>query len=60
MKAKVILEVTLEELIEIQQFYLEIGEEPPSIEEIKNNFINNFFADRSDYLDADRIKVYFV
>lgn len=60
MKAKVILEVTLEELIEIQQAYLEIGEEPPGIEEIKNNFIDNFFADRSDYLDADRIKVYFV
>lgn len=60
MKAKVILEVTLEELVEIQQSYLEIGEEPPGIEEIKNDFIDNFFADRSDYLDPDRIKVYFV
>ena len=35
MKAKVILEVTLEELVEIQQSYLEIREEPPGIEEIK-------------------------
>lgn len=60
MKAKVILEVTLEELVEIHQSYLETGEEPPGIEEIKNNCINNFFADRSDYLDEDYITVYIV
>ena len=60
MKAKVILEVTLEELVEIQQSYLEIGEEPPGIEEIKNSLIDKFFADRSDYLDEDYTTVYLV
>ena len=60
MKAKVILEVTLEELIGIQQSYLEIGEEPPGIEQIKHNFNDNFFADRSDYLDGDYMTVYLV
>ena len=49
MKAKVILEVTLEELVEIQQSYLEIGEEPPGIEEIKNSLIDNFFADKKKF-----------
>lgn len=60
MKAKVILEVTLEELVEIQQSYLEIGEEPPGIESIKDNLIDNFLADKNDYLDEDEIKVYFI
>ena len=60
MEAKVILEVTLEELVEIQQSYLEIGEEPPGIEEIKNSLIDNFFADRNDYLDKNYTTVYFV
>ena len=60
MKAKVFLELTLEELVEIQQSYLKIGEKFPGIEALKDNFIDNFLANKNDFIDPEEIKIYFV
>lgn len=60
MKVKVILEVSLEDLVDYQQSYLELKEEPPDIEEIKNIYIEHFLADKNDYLCKNEITVYFI
>ena len=58
MKAKVILEVSMEEFKDWQQDVFEIDGELPTLEEFKEICIEHFFADKSEYLDEDYTTVY--
>ena len=60
MKAKVILEVSLDDFKEWQQGILECDGVLCTLEEFKEECIERFFADRSDYLDEDYVTVYIV
>lgn len=60
MKAKVILEVSMEEFKDWQQDVFEIDGELPTLEEFKEICIEHFFADKSEYLDEDYTTVYLV
>ena len=60
MKAKVILEVSMEEFKDWQQDVLEIDGKLPTLEEFKEMCIEHFFADKSEYLDEDYTTVYLV
>ena len=60
MKAKVILEVSMEEFKDWQQDVFEIDGELPTLEEFKEMCIEHFFADKSEYLDEDYTTVYLV
>ena len=60
MKAKVILEVSMEEFKTWQQEIFECDGVLCTLEEFKAECIERFFADRSDYLDGDNTFVYIV
>ena len=60
MKAKVILEVSMEEFKTWQQEIFEGDGVLCTLEEFKAECIERFFADRSDYLDDDNMTVYLV
>ena len=60
MKAKVLLEVSMEEFEDWQQDVLEINGELPTLEEFKEMCIEHFFADKSEYLDEDYTTVYII
>ena len=60
MKAKVILEVSMEEFKDWQQDVLEIDGKLPTLEEFKEMCIEHFFADKSEYLDEDYTTVYII
>ena len=60
MKAKVILEVSMEEFKDWQKDILEFDGVLPTLEEFKEMCIEHFFADRGDYLDEDYTTVYLV
>ena len=60
MKAKVILEVSMEEFKDWQKDILEFDGILPTLEEFKEMCIEHFFADKSEYLDEDYTTVYIV
>ena len=60
MKAKVILEVPMEEFKTWQQGIFECDGVLCTLEEFKEECIERFFADKSDYLDDNYMTVYLV
>ena len=60
MKAKVLLEVSMEEFKDWQKDILEFDGVLPTLEEFKEMCIEHFFADKSEYLDEDYTTVYIV
>ena len=60
MKAKVILEVSMEEFKDWQKDILEFDGVLPTLEEFKETCIEHFFADKSEYLDEDYTTVYLI
>lgn len=60
MKAKVILEVSMEEFKTWQQEIFDCDGVLCTLEEFKAECIERFFADKSDYLDDDNMTVYLV
>ena len=55
MKVKIIIEVPLDELKEDIESYNEVL----PLEEWKKHYIDYFMADKSDFIDPDKIEVYF-
>lgn len=60
MKVKIIIEVPLDELKEDIESYKEDNyNEVLPLEEWKKHYVDYFMADRSDFIDPDKIEVYF-
>ena len=59
MEVKILIEVTLEELKEYIDEYYECNGEHISLIRAKQMYIETFLADRSDYIDIDKIHVHF-
>lgn len=60
MEVKILIEVPLKELKEYMDDYYECNGERISLLEAKQMYIETFLADRSDYIDMDKIHVHFV
>lgn len=60
MRVKVAIEISYDELEEYRREFLECNGVELPIEIAKKNFIERFLADKNDYIDTDKIYVYFV
>ena len=60
MQVKVAIEVSLDTLKEYMDEYYECNGERLTIEQAKQSYIDQFIADKNDYIDPVKIQVYFV
>ena len=60
MRVKVAIEVSYDELEEYRREFFECNGVELPIETAKKNYIERFLADKNDYIDTDKIYVYFV
>lgn len=60
MQVKVAIEVSLDKLKEYMDEYFECNGEVLTIEQAKQSYIDQFIADKNDYIDPVKIQVYFV
>ena len=60
MQVKIAIEVSMDKLKEYMDEYYESNGEILTIEQAKQSYIDQFVADKNDYIDPVKIQVYFV
>lgn len=60
MQVKIAIEVSMDKLKEYMDEYYECNGEVLTIEKAKQSYIDQFVADKNDYIDPVKIQVYFV
>lgn len=60
MIVKILIEVPLQDLEEFMREYKECNGEELSLADAKRDYIEQFLADKNDYIDTDKISVCFV
>lgn len=60
MQVKIAIEVSMDKLKEYMDEYYECNGEVLTIEKVKQSYIDQFVADKNDYIDPVKIQVYFV
>lgn len=60
MQVKIAIEVSMDKLKEYMDEYFECNGKVLTIEQAKQSYIDQFVADKNDYIDPVKIQVYFV
>ncbi len=60
MQVKIMIEVPLADLAEYMVSYLECNGIALTVEQAKKTYVEQFLADKNDYIDTDKITVFFV
>lgn len=60
MQVKIAIEVSMDKLNEYMDEYYECNGEVLTIEQAEQSYIDQFVADKNDYIDPVKIQVYFV
>ena len=60
MQVRIAIEVSLDDLKEYMDEYYDCNGVELTIEQVKQSYIDQFIADKNDYIDPVSIRVYFV